>query len=178
MTRSTGPTILTEGFDAAVSAKEAKEREQRETELRERLDRAYVVVLDGWVAAYQSGHVPFRQMIEGVRAGLAVLPDDVWRILPGGVERVMGHVVLRALDGPDPQRKKRGRWPWPQAFKNAAGEIVAAVAAREGLTVSRASRKGDGKTAFERAAEIFTEAGVRGVTANTVEEWCRPPRNK
>lgn len=135
------------------------------------LERWRVVAVDGWLAAYQVGRIPLDVMLRGVLASTAVLPDDIGWAVPGGRERLLGHVVRRALEEPAvPRDSKGGRPPWPDTFKNAARELVALVAEREGLVVSR-EPAGGGVSVFERVAEVYRAAGVRGVKAETVRDW-------
>lgn len=157
-------TLLGTSSDEAKLEAERKSRD-------EALDKWRVVAIDGWLAAYQAGCIPLEALLRGARASIEVLPDDIAFAVPGGGERLLGHIVRRALDEPCvPRKSKAGRPPWPDAFKKAARDLVTLIAEREGLKVNR-EPAGGGVSAFDRAAEVFRNAGVRGVKSETVRDW-------
>jgi len=154
-------------IDEAERVKLDEERAKRDAAL----EKWHVVAIEGWLAAYQAGRIPLESLLRGVRASIEVLPDDMVWATPGGKEHLLGHVIRRALDEPPPLRKsKGGRPPWPDAFKNAARELVALIAKRERLVVSR-EPAGGRTSAFERAAEVYRAAGVEDVTPAIVQGW-------
>lgn len=156
-------------IDEAERVKLDEERAKRDAAL----EKWHLVAIEGWLAGYQAGCIPLERLLRGVRASVEVLPDDIGWAVPGGTERLLGHVVLRVLDGPSPppRSRKGGRLQaHPDAFKNAARELVKLIAKREGLAVNRYPA-GGGTSAFERAAEVYRAAGVEGVTPAIVEGW-------
>lgn len=154
-------------IDEAERVKLDEERAKRDAAL----EKWQVVAIEGWLAAYRAGRVPLEGLLRGVCASVEVLPDDIGFAVPGGKERLLGHVARLALDGPPPPRDpKGGRPPWPDAFKNAARELVALIAKRERLAVSR-EPAGGRTSAFERAAEVYRAAGVEDVTPAIVQGW-------
>jgi len=159
-------------IDEAERVKLDEERAKRDAAL----EKWHLVAIEGWLAGYQAGCIPLKRLLRGVRASVEVLPDDIGWAVPGGTERLLGHVVLRALDGPsppprDPKGGRGGRLQArPDAFKNAARELVALIAKREKLAVSR-EPAGGRTSAFDRAAEVYRAAGVEGVTPAIVQGW-------
>ena len=160
-----GQTLL-----GSITPEQEAAMERERLERQRAFDRWQFVAVEGWLAAYQAGCLPLENLVRVVHESISVLPDGMGAIAFGGRERLLGHVVRRALEEPVAPRQG-GRPPWPDQFRAAARELVALVAEREGLVVNREAGRRGGRTAFERVAELYAKAGVRGVKADTVRDW-------
>ncbi|WP_197387004.1 hypothetical protein [Ralstonia pseudosolanacearum] len=86
----------------------------------------------------------------------------------------IGYAVALAL-AVDPEPKKKGRPPIPPEFIDLVAELVEAVNKCEGAPIVANTK--NGKTAFDRVAEIFGEARYK-ISASQAQEWYerRPKR--
>lgn len=164
----TAPRVATTLGGASSDDVDAFSAAQKQRE--EALSRAKLIAIDGWLAGYQAGSVSFESMCRGVVAATRVLPDDMGLVgLIGGRERLIGHAVRIALESPP---KKAGRANgWPRLFKEMAARLVDAVHKREGLVRKPTRHEPRTGSAYARVVELFSAAGVQGITERNIEDW-------
>jgi hypothetical protein len=149
-----------------------EKRERDRVESAWHLDRAFGVMIDGWVAGYQSRQCSLLTMCRGIVGAAEAIPPESAPI--GGRDRLIGYALRQALTKvPTREGRDGGR---PEAFKRMASGLVAAIARVEGLTTTRTKRRVDQSqpSAFDRAAKIINSAGFTGknrVTPRNVEDW-------
>lgn len=139
----------------------ARSEQERKAEERVR-ERAQRVIDESW-RAYLDGEIEFEDLCEYVRGAILKLPQ-------GGIpsrSQLLGQVVFSAMQSHRWPIKRRRRWAkW---IGQAIRELLPAVKRREGLKRGRDAIKA-GISAEGRIAEILSEAGIEGLTANTVEK--------
>ena len=122
----------------SITPEEQAEFNRRREDRQKALERWRFVAIDGWLAAYQAGRLPLEKLVRVVNESIGVLPDEMGVLAIGGRERLLGHVIRRALDEPTSGRNPQGgRSAWPDKFKEAACGLVALVEKHEGLKVKR-----------------------------------------
>lgn len=153
-------TLLGAAAQAALAQPEAPTAREDRERGRQLVDRAAAFAVDGWLAAYESGHVSLEQLLRGACAVADALLDDsdVRSVLPGGRPVFVGILMTRANEiSPRKARKQE----FPVQFRLAATELLYLVKEREGLSIE------DG---YERVAAIFRGGGVE-VDATRIETW-------
>lgn len=169
-TKSESPSGSGTALGGKMTHEDQEQFDSEQTLRRQALDRARVVILDGWTAAYQAGVVPFDSMCRGVVAAAAVLPDDMGMVgLIGGRDRLIGYAIRTAVENPPTGKGRRNSWP--PLFKEMAANLVRIVHEREGCALKPSRHEPLGKSAYARVVELFSSAGV-GVGERSIEEWC------
>lgn len=120
-------------------------------------------IAHAWVEGYSAGDVGFEEMVRAVhRAARAAKLEDA------GIQSWLGYAVHRAL-AKEPQKPGRANG-LPKSFEKLAHGLVSLIAEREEVSRKPARGEPKRKSVYDRAAELFSDAGVPRVTARVVED--------